>query len=89
MIEFHDLENRYEQLVNALSKLRRDFFLVHNHPNNYAGVGENGIPRVLEITFVSKDLCANQGKPYVAESSILDIDQQNDPSSENLVLKFR
>ena len=89
VIEFHDLENRYEQLINALSKLRRDFFLVHNHPNNYAGVGENGIPRVLEITFVSKDLCANQGKPYVAESSILDIDQQNDPSSENLVLKFR
>jgi hypothetical protein len=89
VIEFHDIENRYEQLVDSLGKLRRDFYLVHNHPNNYAGVGENGIPRVLEITFVSKDLCANQEKPYVAESSLLDIDQQNDPSSENLVLKFR
>jgi hypothetical protein len=89
VIEFHDIENRYEQLISALSKLRRDFYLVHNHPNNYAGVGENGIPRVLEITFVSKDLCGNQVIPFVAEYSILDIDQQNDPNSENLVLKFR
>lgn len=88
VIEFHDLENRYDQFTNALGKLRRDFYLVHNHPNNFAGVGKNGIPRVLEITFISKDLCTDERKPYVAEYSILDIDQQNDPNSENLVLKF-
>lgn len=88
VIEFHELENRYDQLIEALGKLRRHFYLVHNHPNNYGGVGKNGIPRVLEITFVSKDLFSNQSKPYSAEYSILDIDQQNDPSAENLVLKF-
>lgn len=88
VIEFHDLENRYAQFTVALNQLKRDFYLVHNHPNNFAGVGENGIPRVLEITFVSKNLCQDKSKPYVAKYSDLDIDQPNDPNSENLVLKF-
>ena len=52
VIEFHDINLHYEELVNFISKIRESHELVHLHANNYnSSLGFRGIPEVLELTF--------------------------------------
>jgi len=62
-IEFHNIETwsqrDYLSIVEAtFNKLLRQFYVVHNHPNNAMGIVDlNGFkaPRLFEITFIRKD----------------------------------
>lgn len=61
VIEVHGLWDNdalasMEQKVAALQKLTDTHYLVHVHANNYAGKSRFGVPRVLELTYVRKDL---------------------------------
>jgi hypothetical protein len=63
VIEFHDLERLMDKhafavISSTFERLLQDFYLVHNHPNNYGRnvrCGSLVIPRVQEITFIRKD----------------------------------
>ena len=62
-VEFHNLERLMDRHGFAIIKatfdrLLRDFYIVHNHPNNFAGsvrFRSLVIPRAQEITFLRKD----------------------------------
>jgi hypothetical protein len=60
VVEFHDTEALRLTFESVISKVRTHFEIVHIHGNNYTGVGEDGLPESLEITFLSKRLA--QGK---------------------------
>ena len=62
-IEFHNIETwsqiQYYQIVESVfDKLSRNFYVVHNHPNNAMGIVNLGgvkVPRLMEITYIRKD----------------------------------
>ncbi len=63
VIEIHNIEDwghkKYFNMVeNFFSKLLKNYYVVHNHPNNCCGlVNMNGLiaPRVFELTLLRKD----------------------------------
>ncbi|WP_159726053.1 FkbM family methyltransferase [Methylosinus sp. Ce-a6] len=54
VVEFHDTEALRLTFESVISKVRAHFDIVHIHGNNYTGVGEDGLPESLEITFLAK-----------------------------------
>jgi hypothetical protein len=69
-----------------LSKLHQHFVLVHNHPNNAAGVvsfRDFQIPRVMELTFLRKDRIRHLGTPSILPHPL---DCPNDPSLPKIAL---
>ena len=63
VIELHNLErlmdkHAFELIKATFERLLQDFYVVHNHPNNYGRIVRCGsliIPRVLEMTLIRKD----------------------------------
>lgn len=64
VIEFHDLHkirtfSFFKKFQSSFNKIFQDFFVVHAHPNNCCGavgIETFSVPRVLEVTFLRKDL---------------------------------
>lgn len=59
VIEFHGITNdgwkcNYSDKVKCLEKLSKTHYLVHAHGNNHGPVA-NGIPDVIELTYVNKN----------------------------------
>jgi hypothetical protein len=63
VIEFHNfellgIENFFDIMSGAFSKIMTDFYIVHIHPNNCGGTvyfKDLLVPRVMEFTFLRKD----------------------------------
>lgn len=56
IIEFHDTGRREQEFSKAISELKEFFHLVHTHGNNFDLVADNGIPNVVELTFVNRNV---------------------------------
>lgn len=41
------------------SKLQDTHYLVHFHPNNFCKLDASGLPAVIELTYIRKDLCSH------------------------------
>lgn len=54
IIEFHQIEIKNEAFIDSLKKITKFFDIVHLHGNNHEKVLKNGLPNVLEISFVNK-----------------------------------
>jgi hypothetical protein len=51
-IEFHAINAHRREFIEAMAQLQTVFELVHLHANNYEGAAPDGLPDVLELTFV-------------------------------------
>lgn len=72
IIEFHDVNNRLVEFEKSIESLKRHFVISHFHVNNYSKY-INGIPNVIEITFVSKTFFVNYqslGKKFSLPSNL-------------------
>ncbi|AYV83488.1 MAG: hypothetical protein Hyperionvirus7_59 [Hyperionvirus sp.] len=91
VIEIHWLD-RIESVdlkIAVLKKINKYFYLVHAHANNYVEVVIiNGlkIPRVIELTFIRKDLVQNVNISTQKFPTLLD--SVNDPSKPEINLDF-
>lgn len=59
VIEFHGINDnswnsKYEDKLKTFKALNETHYLVHIHGNNYSGI-TNGIPDVIEATYIRKD----------------------------------
>lgn len=59
VMEIHGVNNdswgaTYQQKIECLKKLSNTHYLIHVHGNNHSGT-VNGIPDVIEVTFIRKD----------------------------------
>lgn len=54
IIEFHDIEPLRETFNKNINSICQNFAIAHIHGNNSAGLAYDGLPDVLEITFVNK-----------------------------------
>jgi methyltransferase FkbM-like protein len=91
VIELHDLERLMDKhafaiIAAAFERLLQEFYIVHNHPNNYGRsvrCGSFVIPRVQEMTLLRK----NRGAPTgFAGSFPHPLDEKNDVEGPDLPL---
>ena len=86
IIEFHDagrLRTEFKQRVEAILE---KFEIVHIHGNNWSGVSADGLPDVLEVTFVNKEYCPVSAPRRV--SLPLEIDQPNHRGRPDFSIMF-
>lgn len=61
VIEFHETDTKRDEFIRLSTHLCSLFRVAHFHENNFGGFGEDGFPRIVEITFVSPSLtCDSQ-----------------------------
>jgi Methyltransferase FkbM domain len=81
-VEFHDIGPLRPVFDKAIKTLLSHFVIAHVHPNNYGQIAEDGLPDILEITFVNRRLVdenRRRSNIYVPE-----LDQPNDPERPDL-----
>ena len=87
IIEFHEIETKNEIFIDSLKKITRFFDIVHLHGNNHEKVLKNGLPEVLEISFVNK----SNDLDYVnfpKNFPIDDLDFPNNPFKPDVNINF-
>ena len=85
-IEFHETDPLRLVFNNAIRKLQDIFELVHIHPNNYGAISSDGLPEVLEVTFIIKEMCSRKHKRVYFP--LQGLDQPNDPHKEDYRMRF-
>ena len=53
VIEFHDVTENRDRFLSLTKRIQSMFPVAHVHANNFGGVGSDGFPEVIEITFSS------------------------------------
>jgi hypothetical protein len=81
VIEFHGINDNswnasYQTKLECLKKLAGTHYVVHAHGNNHAGI-TNGIPDVIELTYINKDLFTAEPKPNQTLMPIALLDYPN------------
>lgn len=85
-IEFHNVSTNFKDFECLIKKLQEKHNLIYVHANNYSDLSSVGIPEVLEISFIRKDLDSN----FVELSKIntKDFDFANSVRRPSYVLHF-
>jgi hypothetical protein len=86
IMEFHDTEPLRMVFLESVRKLQQHFAIVHLHGNNHAGVGADGLPEVLEVTFVQKSRIATREKRV--QLPLAGIDCPSNPDVPEYGLRF-
>lgn len=87
VIEFHDTSFLREKFVEALVQVAQGFDVVHVHGNNYDGSDRgDGLPHVLEISFVKKG--KHDENEYILAFPKSLLDQPNDVQQEDIAFKI-
>jgi hypothetical protein len=89
VIEFHDLDKRWEAFEALARQLDETFAPVHMHGCNFAPlVPGTACPTVIEATFLNRALLPTPAARSVAKYPIEGLDQANDPGSPDYQLDF-
>ena len=86
VIEFHDTEPYRANFVSSIKSLQKEFTIVHLHANNFGGLAADGLPEVIEITFIKNFLISSHHK--VNSLPIQNLDAPNNPSKPDYSLLF-
>lgn len=91
VIEFHGITNDgwgclYDDKVECLEKLSKTHYIIHAHGNNHGPV-ENGIPDVIELTYVNKNYFNNVPK-LNSQSLPCNLDYPNHSGKHDIDLNF-
>jgi hypothetical protein len=77
--EIHWMHRRTNDVISIINKLKANFDLIHIHGNNYAYI-LNGMPDVIELTFVRKDKATSEIKPLNIGFPLPGLDFPNNPN---------
>jgi hypothetical protein len=88
-IEFHDINVRANEFNIIIDSLKKNFYIVHIHGNNYSKIDSiSNFPSSLEITFINKKLIKEKVKNSKEKYPIKDLDQPNKHSKPDINLNF-
>ena len=68
--------------------LHKNFEIIHLHGNNYKSVNEEGLPNVIEITFLKKGKINTLKKKYKYNFPIKNLDFPCDPLNKDIEISF-
>jgi len=87
IIEFHDTEPLRETFNRNINSICQHFAIAHIHGNNSGGLAYDGLPEVLEMTFINKR--ASHSNAYARkEFPILGLDFPTNPEKPDYSLIF-
>jgi hypothetical protein len=84
-IEFHDVDCLRRTFLEKINWLLEEYRIVHVHANNYGIISDDGVPDVLEITFLRKDLVEAK---FSTQATNKKLDFPNNPRLPDYVLDF-
>jgi FkbM family methyltransferase len=92
VIEFHGINDDsfgyyYDDKLNCLKKLSDSHYLIHIHGNNYGGI-TNGIPNVVELTYIRKNYFIEEPKFNTEKLPIKYLDFPNNLNLPEINLSF-
>ena len=87
IIEFHQIGIKNKTFIDNTKKITEFFDIVHLHGNNHEKVMKDGLPDVLEITFVNKNNNLNYVN-FPKNFPIDDLDFPNNPFKPDIDIKF-
>lgn len=85
IIEFHDISKNQDHFLSLTSQIQGIFPVAHVHANNFGGIGGDGFPEVIEITFSSSPTL-NQSKKLSTPNG--SFDNPCNPFADDLDLVF-
>lgn len=86
-IEFHDTWPLREVFLTKVKSILEHFEVVHIHGNNCGGLGDDGLPEIVEMTFVNKRLMS-EVTAYRDKLPISGLDFPNSPLKSEYQLVF-
>lgn len=87
VVEYHDTDPLRQLFSASVRKLQDRFEIVHLHANNYRGVAIDGLPEILELTFVNKSALLSGGSKRTTLPLPL-VDSPNNPNIPDYSLRF-
>lgn len=92
VIEFHGITNNgwncnYNDKVKCLEKLSKTHYIVHAHGNNFGPV-VNGIPDVIELTYINKNYFSSVPELNMQHLPISNLDFSNNIMLNDINLNF-
>jgi hypothetical protein len=88
VIEFHNINSMYDEWLEIIKKIMKNFNLIHIHANNFGKIGDKKIPDVFEITFENKSYNKSMEKDSNHTYPIKKIDSPNNPKINDYELTF-
>jgi hypothetical protein len=86
VIEFHETQRSRALFADSIRKLQARFSIVHVHANNFGGVAPDGLPDVLEVTFVPTP--RRPGETQRRTLPVPSVDAPNNPHRSDYALAF-
>lgn len=87
IVEFHHIDSSYEKFEKCVKDLQLTHDIEHLHGNNYSDLTSIGLPEVLEISFIRKDLNLNASP--VIELPIRNLDYPNSSWRTDFMFKWK
>jgi hypothetical protein len=87
VIEFHDTDPLRAVFVEAIRTLQERFEIVHLHANNCGPVAGDGLPEVLELTFIKRSTRTTGERRITLPIPMLD--SANDPNEVDYRMRFK
>lgn len=89
ILEFHWLDKKEKNFIKSVKKIQNKFNIIHLHGNNHLDKLKNGLPKVIEMTFVNKGQKINIIKKFVTKFPIQGLDFSNNPLRKDLEFCFK
>jgi hypothetical protein len=87
-IEFHDLDILRRNFWELHEKILEYFVVAHIHVNNVAGLGPDGFPNILEMTYMHRRLLGSQPRASTRSYPLEGLDMPNAIDREDYTLLF-
>ena len=87
IIQFYWINKNEERFMHSIKKLKSSFEIIHIHANNHHDKLENGLPIMLEITFLNKKFISKSIE-FVNDFPIKDLDYSSHPEREDISFSF-
>ncbi len=90
IVEFHWTDKKNRLFTDLIQKLKKKYHIIHIHGNNYRSVNVEGLPIVLEMTFLNKDEFNDEDKlEYNYHFPVNHLDYPCDPLNKDITISFK
>ena len=86
-IQFYWINKNEEIFIDSIKKLKSNFEIIHIHANNHHDKLKNGLPIMLEITFLNNRFISKTNE-FVKDFPIKDLDYSSHPAREDISFSF-
>ena len=88
IVEFHRIDKNEKNFLESIKKIKNYFHIIHIHGNNHYSENIDGLPVILEITFLKKKYIKAEKIEYSKKFPIQGLDYPCNSYKEDLAFYF-